>query len=112
MKPAHAPAFATSDTLPPVEIAFLIGGLFETVLGFLDPFSWEGGPNQQAADGNEQHTTDHFGSKKLPAEEDQDENAEFDDQVGGGEHERHSRDEMRTFQKQRARRGQGGKGTG
>jgi hypothetical protein len=69
------------------------------------------------ADGNQHEASHNFSCQKLPAQEDENDDAQdayfndqigggFNDQIGEGEHEGNPGDEMRTFHDQRSSRSQ------
>ena len=53
-----------------------------------------------AADGDENQAADELCGQELPPEKDRDEDSEFNDQIGGSEHEGNRRHEIDTLENQ------------
>ena len=68
--------------------------------GDFDEARAEGGAEKDDQHGDHDGPADEFGRHELPSEEDAEENAELDDEVGGGELECHGGDEVGPFTKE------------
>lgn len=84
------PAHAAPVALFPVEVFFHLRRLLLDLLAHgLKPAYWVGPADKQAGDGDQHQPAHNLGVEVLRPQEDEDQHAQFNDEVRGGEYEPH-----------------------
>ncbi len=97
-----------------VHLGVALHGANEALLGLLtgllDHVGLEEAPEEEGEEDDHQGSADELGRSELPADEDGEEDAELDDEVGGGELEGHCGGEVGALAEEGAGEGDGGVG--